>query len=240
MGCHPYIRCTVAVLCLVLLPFAEVGAREANKPGAANELSGGKAVNVQYSFDFNGISNDLIRRNYVKINYNLHKNKLFNFSVLMNKDWDGVKVAEPARLPLDGSLAEIGLFNLYSPNHNSKGDIKAQLVIYITGVPKDISAAGYMDKQVPLMLKGQKFKTIQSKARDTSLGPTKDILISYSVNNTAFLSRVCAFKVKDDTKKYLLGEKHLLYLIQMSVQEKDYEKSGAEAFYLAKISFQPE
>ncbi len=240
MGCHPYVKGIAAVFCLILLPFAECGAWEDSKAGPANGPKGGKAANVQYSFDFNNLSKELIRRNYVKINYNIHKNKLFNFSVLMNKEWNGVKVAEPARLPLDGSLAEIGLFNLYSPSHDTKGDIKSQLVIYITGVPKKISAAEYIDKQVPLMLKGQKFRTIQSKTKDTSLGPAKDILISYSVNNTAFLSRVCAFKVKDDTKKYLLGEKHLLYLIQMSTQEKDYERSGAEAFYVAKISFQPE
>ncbi len=237
MRYHPYVQCILAVFCLILLPFTDCGAREEKKPGVTNELKGGKAVNVQYSFDFDGISKELIRQNYVNFNYNIHKNKLFNFSILMNKNWDGVKVAEPARLPMDGSLAEIGLFNLYSPNHDTKGDIKAQLIIYITGVPKKISAADYLDKQIPLMLKGQKFKTVQSKTKDTKLGPTKDILISYSSNNTAFLSRVCAFKVKDDTKAYVLGEKHLLYLIQMSTEEKDYERFGAEAFYVAKVSF---
>lgn len=146
-------------------------------------------------------------------------------------------MAEPARLPLDGSLAEIGMFNLYSPSHDPKGDIKAQFIIYITGIPKKISAADYLDKQILLMLKDQKIKTIQSKTMDTTLGPTKDILFSYSSNNTVFLSRSCAFKVKDDTKAYLFGEKGLLYLIQMSTQEKDYESFGAEAFYMSKVSF---
>ena len=237
MRYHPYVQCILAVFCLILLPFMDCGAREEKKPGVTKELKGGKAVNVQYSFDFDNISKELIRQNYVNFKYNIHKNKLFNFSVLMNKNWDAVKLAEPARLPMDGSLAEIGLFNLYSPNHDQKGDIKAQLIIYITGVPTKISAADYLDKRIPLMLKGQKFKTIQSKTRDTKLGPTKDALISYSINNTSFLSRVCAFKVKDDTKTYVLGEKHLLYLIQMSTQEKDYEPFGVEAFYVAKVSF---
>lgn len=237
MGCHPFIRLIFAVLCLLMLSFAGCGPKEDKKPGATTELKGQKAMDVQYSFDFPDLSKELIRQNYVNVPYNIHKNKLFHFSILMNKNWNGVKVAEPAQLPMDGSLAEIGMFNLYSPNHDPKGDIKAQLIIYITGVPKEMSAADYLDKQIPLMLKDQKFKTIQSKTKDTKLGPTKDILISYSMNNTAFLSRMCAFKVKDDTKAYLFGEKHLLYFIQMSTQEKDYESLGAEAFYVSKVSF---
>jgi len=148
-------------------------------------------------------------------------------------------VAEPAKLPMDGSLAEIGIFNLYSPSHDPKGEIKAQLIIYITGIPKDISAADYLDKQIPKMFKDQKIKLIKSKTKETNLGPSKDILFSYNSNNTILMSRICAFKVKDDTKAYLLGEKDLLYLIQISTQENDYESSGAEPFYVSKISFQP-
>lgn len=235
---HPScIRSILMIFCLIILPFTECGAGEEKKPVVAKELKEGKVENVQYSFDFPGLSNELIRQNYKNFNYNIHKNKLFNFSILINKNWNGVKVQEPPRIPLDGSLAEIGLFNLYSPYHDPKGDIKAQLIIYITGVPKKVSAADYLDKQIPLMLQGQKFKTIQSKTRDTELGLAKDVLISYSINNTAFLSRICAFKVKEDTKTHLLGEKHLLYLIQMSTQEKDYERFGAEAFYVSKVSF---
>jgi hypothetical protein len=237
MGYRPYIQCTLAVFCLFLFSFAGCSTKEEKKPGVTTELKGEKAMDVQYSFDFPELSQELIRQNYVNVPYNIHKNKLFNFSILMNKNWNGVKVAEPAQLPLDGSLVEIGMFNLYSPIHDPKGDIKAQLIIYITGVPKEISAADYLDKQIPLMLKGQKFKIIQSKTMDTKRGPTKDILFSYSINNAAFLSRSCAFKVKDDTKAYLFGEKHLLYLIQMNTQEKDYESLGAEVFYVSKVSF---
>jgi hypothetical protein len=212
---------------------------EEKKLKVSSELKEGKAIDVQYSFDFNELSKDIIRQNYVVIPYNIHKNKLFNFSILMNKNWNGVKVAEPAKLPIDGSLAEIGIFNLYSPSHDPKGEVKAQLIVYITGIPKDISAADYLDKQISMMFKNQKIKVIKSKTMETKLGPTKDILISYSINNAAFLSRSCAFKVKDDTKAYLLGGKDLMYLIQMSTQEKDYESFGAEAFYLSKVSFQP-
>jgi len=212
---------------------------EEKKLKVSSELKEGKAIDVQYSFDFNELSKDIIRQNYVVIPYNIHKNKLFNFSILMNKNWNGVKVAEPAKLPIDGSLAEIGIFNLYSPSHDPKGEVKAQLIAYITGIPKDISAADYLDKQISMMFKNQKIKVIKSKTMETKLGPTKDILISYSINNAAFLSRSCAFKVKDDTKAYLLGGKDLMYLIQMSTQEKDYESFGAEAFYLSKVSFQP-
>ncbi len=237
MRCHPYLQCTLAVFCLLPLSLGECGSREEKKPNMATELKEDKTVDIQYPFDFPDLSDEVIRRDYVKVNYNIHKNKLFNFSVLMNKNWDCVKVAEPAQLPVDGALAEIGLFNLYSPNHDRQGDLTAQLIIYITTVPKEMSAADYLDKQIPLMLEGQKFKTIQSKTKDTSLGPSKDALISYGFDNTPFLSRLCAFKVKDDTKEYVIGEKHLLYLIQMSMQEKDYEKFGAEAFYLSKASF---
>jgi hypothetical protein len=54
-----------------------------------------------------------------------------------------------------------------------------------------------------------------------------------------FLSRICAFKVKDDTKEYLFGEKQLLYLIELTTEEKDYEGFGAEAFHSAKVSLNP-
>lgn len=212
---------------------------EEKKEKVTSELKGGKAMDVQYLFDFNELSKDIIRQNYVAVPYNIHKNKLFNFSILMNKNWNGVKVAEPAKLPMDGSLAEIGIFNLYSPSHDPKGEVKAQLIIYITGIPKDISAASYLDKHIPMMFKNQKIKIIKSKTMETKLGPTKDILFSYSINNAEFLSRACAFKVKDDTKVYLSSGKDLLYLIQISTQEKDYDSSGAEAFYVSKVSFQP-
>ncbi len=212
---------------------------EEKKQKVTSELKGGKAIDVQYSFDFNDLNKDIIRQNYVTVPYKIHKNKLFNFSILMNKNWNGIKVAEPAKLPMDGSLAEIGIFNLYSPSHDPKGEIKAQLIIYIAGIPKNISAADYLDKQIPMMFKDQKIRTIKSKTMETRLGPTKDVLFSYSSNNTIFLSRICAFKVKDDTKAYLFGEKDLLYLIQISTEENDYESFGAEAFYVSKISFQP-
>jgi hypothetical protein len=212
---------------------------EEKKQNVTSELKVEKVTNAQYSFDFSKLNKELIRQNYVTVPYKIHKNKLFNFSILMNKNWNGVKVAEPVKLPMDGSLAEIGIFNLYSPSHDPKGEIKAQLIIYITGIPKAISAADYLDKQLPLMFKDQKIKIIQSKTMDTTLGPTKDILFSYSITNMLFLSRICAFKVKDDTKAYLFGEKNLLYLIQMSTQEKYYESSGAEAFYMSKVSFNP-
>ena len=55
----------------------------------------------------------------------------------------------------------------------------------------------------------------------------------------AFLSRICAFKVKDDTKEYLVGEKQLLYAIALTAEEKDYEGFVAEAFHAAKVSFNP-
>jgi len=57
---------------------------EEKKQKVTSELKGGKAIDVQYSFDFNDISKELIRQNYVTVPYNIHKNKLFNFSILMN------------------------------------------------------------------------------------------------------------------------------------------------------------
>jgi hypothetical protein len=43
-------------------------------------------MDVQYSFDFSDLSKELIRQNYVTVPYNIHKNELFNFSILMNKN----------------------------------------------------------------------------------------------------------------------------------------------------------
>ena len=225
MDHHPWAQCIVVLLCLLFpLSFAECGSSEGAAP--------------PYPFDFADLSDEWIRRNYEKVNYNIHQNKLFNFSILKHMNWDAVKVAEPPQLPLDGALVEIGLFNLYSPNHDPQGDIKAQLIIYIAGVPKEISAADYLDKQVPLILRAHEFKTVQSKSKDTALGPTKDILISYGSNNTPFMSRFCAFKVEDRTKVYLFGETHLLYMIHMTTHEDDY-KLCSEAFYLSKVTFHP-
>jgi hypothetical protein len=235
-----HIEFVLTLFCLFLLAFAECSAAGETKPGLTKDSKGPVTVDSRYPFDFPNISQESVRQNYVKINYTIHKNKLFRFSVLVNKTWDGVKVAEPAGLPRDGSLVEIGLFNLYSPNHDQKGDLTAQMAILIGEVPKGVSAADYLDKQTIRMMKGRKFKTVQSKTMDTKLGLSKDTLISYSMNGVAYLSRMCAFKVKYDTKEYMSGEKHLLYLIQMNAPEKNYEKFGAEAFYVAKVTFQPE
>jgi hypothetical protein len=229
-----------AVFSLFFLAFAESGAGEEKKPGMTKNPKGAVIADGQHSFDFPNISQESVRQNYTKTNYTIHKNKLFRFSVLTNKNWDGVKIAEPAGIPRDGSLVEIGLFNLYSPNHNQKGDLTAQLAGDIAEVPKGLSAADYLDKQTLRMMKGREFKTVQSKTMNTKLGPTRDTLISYSMNGIVYLTRICAFKVKDDTKEYVMCEKHLLYLIQMNTREKDYEKFGAEAFYVAKVTFQLE
>jgi hypothetical protein len=150
-----------------------------------------------------------------------------------------VKVAEPSQIPPDGSAVEIGLLKLFSPVHDSKGDIKAQLVFYIAEISPKVSAAEHLDKQLPLIYKDKGFKIIQEKTVDTKLGPSKDVLFSYTSDNTLFLSRICAFKVKDDTKEYLVGEKQLLYLIELTTEEKHYEGFGAEAFHAAKVSLNP-
>jgi len=56
------------------------------KQSVTTELKGEKAMDVQYSFDFSDLSKELIRQNYVTVPYNIHKNELFNFSILMNKN----------------------------------------------------------------------------------------------------------------------------------------------------------
>ena len=196
-------------------------------------------MDKQYSFNFPDLSDDYIRQNYVSVPYNIHKNKLFNFTILMNKSWNAVKLAEPSQIPQDGSVVEIGLFKLFSPIHDPQGDIKAQIIVYIGGISKKISAAEYLDKQLPIIYKDQGLKIIQAKIIDTKLGQSKDILFSYTSDNTLFLSRICAFKATDDTKTYLFGEQELLYVTQLTLQEKDYEGCGAEAFYMSKVSFKP-
>ena len=194
---------------------------------------------AQYSFDFPALSDDHIRQNYVSVPYKIHKNKLYNFSVLMNKSWNAVNVAEPSQIPADGSAVEIGLLKLFSPVHDPKGAITAQLLFYIAEIPANVSAAEHLDKQLPLIYKDKGLKIIQEKTVDTRLGTSKDILFSYTSDNTLLLSRICAFKVKDDTKEYLVGEKQLLYLIELTTEEKDYESFGAEAFHAAKVSLNP-
>ena len=236
MKCSKFIHIISAVFCLHVFLCAGCSQEEEKKQGVAAEPKGEKTMDAQYSFNFADLRDDYIRQNYVTIPYNIHQNKLFNFSILMNKNWNAVKIAEPSELPLDGTLAEIGLFKLFSPSHDPNGDIKAQIIIYITGIPQKISAADYLDKQIPVIYKDKGFKIIQSKTIDTNFGTSKDVLFSYTSDNTLFLSRICAFKVKDDTKAYFIGEKELLYLIQLTVQEKDYEAFGAEPFYVSKVS----
>lgn len=226
----------LAVLCSFIFSSAGCGQKEENKQRVATEPKGDKAMDKQYSFNFPDLSDDYIPQNYVTIPYNIHKNKLFNFSILMNKNWNAVKLAEPSQIPQDGSVVEIGLFKLFSPIRDPQGDIKAQIIVYIGGISKKTSAAEYLEKQLPLTYKDQGFKIIQSKIIDTSLGQSKDILFSYTSDNTFYLSRICAFKVTDDTKTYLFGEQELLYIIQLTIQEKDYEGFGAEAFYMSKVS----
>ena len=89
MGHRPYIQCILAVFCLFLLSFAGCSPKEEKKPSVTPELKEEKAMDVQYSFDFPDLSQELIRQNYVNVPYNIHKNKLFNFSILMNKNWSG-------------------------------------------------------------------------------------------------------------------------------------------------------
>jgi len=236
MSYHQSIRIILAVFCLSVFLFPGCGSKEEQKQSATAEPKGEKAMDTQYSFSFPALSDEHIRQNYVSVPYTIHKNKLFNFSILMNKNWNAVKVAEPSQIPPDGTAVEIGLFKLFSPSHDPQGDIKAQIVIYIAEIPKKISAAEHLDKQLPLIYKDKGIKIIQSKTVDTDLGPSKDILFSYTQDNTLSLSRICDFKVKDDTKEYLVGEKELLYSIQLTTAEKDYEGFGAEAFHVAKVS----
>jgi hypothetical protein len=200
---------------------------------------GEKTMAAQYAFEFPALSDEHIRENYVSVPYKIHKNKLFNFSVLMNKNWNAVKLAEPSQIPADGSVVEIGLLKLFSPIHDPAGAITAQLVFYIAEISANVSAAEQIDKQLPLIYKDKGLKILQAKTVDTNLGSSKDILFSYTSDNTLFLSRICAFKVKDDTKEYLVGEKQLLYSIELTTEEKDYEGFVAEAFHAAKVSFNP-
>lgn len=226
----------LAVFCSAVLLFSGCGQKEEKKQNLTTEPKGEKAMDKQYPFNFPDLGDEFIRQNYVSVPYNIHQNKLFNFTILMNKNWNAVKLAEPSQIPQDGSVVEIGLFKLFSPVHDPQGDIKAQIIFYIGGISKKISAAEYLDKQLPLIYKDQSLKIIQAKIIDTSLGQSKDILFSYTSDNILYLSRICAFKVADDTKTYLFGEQELLYLIQLTIQEKDYEGFGAEAFYMSKIS----
>ena len=195
---------------------------------------------VEYSFDFPDLSRDEISANYVRVPYNIHRNPLFNFSILMNKNWNGVRVAEPEDLPMDGTLIDIGKFNLYWPNHDPNGELKAQLIISLATVPANLSAADFVDAHIAAVFQDIAVTPVRSEIKETHLGPIKELLLSYTLDGNQFLRRICAFKAKDDTKIYLTGERHLLYLIQMDMEEKFYEAFCAEAFYMAKVSFNPD
>ena len=239
MRYHQSITVVLAVFCVSVFLFAGCGQKEEKKQSMTIEPKGEKTMAAQYAFDFPALSDEHIRQNYVSVPYKIHNNKHFNFSVLMNKNWNAVKVAEPSQIPADGSAVEIGLLKLFSPIHDPAGAITAQLLFYIAEIPANVSAAEHIDKQLPLIYKDKGFKILQAKTVDTNRGPSKDILFSYTSDNTLFLSRICAFKVKDDTKEYLVGEKQLLYAIALTTKEKDYEGFVAEAFNAAKVSFNP-
>jgi len=239
MRYHQSITVVLAVFCVSVFLFAGCGQKEDKKQSMTIEPKGEKTMAAQYAFDFPALSDEHIRQNYVSVPYKIHHNKHFNFSVLMNKNWNAVKVAEPSQIPADGSTVEIGLLKLFSPIHDPAGAITAQLLFYIAEIPANVSAAEHLDKQLPLIYRDKSLKILQAKTVDTNLGPSKDILFSYTSDNTLFLSRICAFKVKDDTKEYLVGEKQLLYAIELTTEEKDYEGFIAEAFHAAKVSFNP-
>jgi len=239
MRYHQSITVVLAVFCVSVFLFAGCGQKEDKKQSMTIEPKGEKTMAAQYAFDFPALSDEHIRQNYVSVPYKIHHNKHFNFSVLMNKNWNAVKVAEPSQIPADGSAVEIGLLKLFSPIHDPAGTITAQLLFYIAEIPANVSAAEHLDKQLPLIYRDKSLKILQAKTVDTNLGPSKDILFSYTSDNTLFLSRICAFKVKDDTKEYLVGEKQLLYAIELTTEEKDYEGFVAEAFHAAKVSFNP-
>jgi len=239
MRYHQFIIVVLAVFCVSIFLFAGCGHKEEKKQSMTIEPTGEKTMAAQYAFEFPALSDEHIRQNYVSVPYKIHNNKHFNFSVLMNKNWNAVKVAEPSQIPADGSAVEIGLLKLFSPIHDPKGAITAQLLFYIAEIPANVSAAEQLDKQLPLIYRDKSLKILQAKTVDTNLGPSKDILFSYTGDNTLFLSRICAFKVKDDTKEYLVGEKQLLYAIELTTEEKDYEGFVAEAFHAAKVSFNP-
>lgn len=163
MRYHQSITIVLAVFCLSVFLFAGCGQREEKKQSMTTEPKGEKAMAAQYSFDFPALSDEHIRQNYVSVPYTIHKNKLFNFSVLMNKNWNAVKVAEPSQIPPDGSAVEIGLLKLFSPIHDPRGDIKAQLVFYIAEIAQKVSAAEHLDKQLPLIYKDKGFKILHKQ-----------------------------------------------------------------------------
>ena len=187
MRYHQSITIVLAVFCVSVILFPGCGQKEERTQSMTTEPKGEKTMAAQYAFDFPALSDEHIRQNYVSVPYKIHNNKLFNFSVLMNKNWNAVKLAEPSQIPADGSAVEIGLLKLFSPIHDPAGAITAQLIFYIAEISANVSAAEQIDKQLPLIYKDKGLKILQAKTVDTNLGPSKDILFSYTSDNTLFL-----------------------------------------------------
>ncbi len=100
MRYHQSITLVLAVFCLSVFSFAGCGQKEGKKQSMTTEPKGEKAMAAQYAFDFPALSDEHIRQNYVSVPYTIHKNKLFNFSVLMNKNWNAIKWQNPHKFPL--------------------------------------------------------------------------------------------------------------------------------------------
>jgi len=212
------------IFIMLLLVFSAVNAEE---PGKDKKIP----------FDFPELKQDDIAARYHRYGYRDRKSSDFRFEMVFPKDWKIINLKEPAEIPDNGQQVEIGVFHKYKVQDDQNSEILAAIYVTALRIPSDWSDAKAVEKSMESLLKGHKSKVLKFQEYKTSNTTLKDILFTYDIpKDKTYWARLTGFKVKDDKRKYLIGKKDILYLIQLHTTEKDYRAYAAEAFYVAKIS----
>ena len=188
-------------------------------------------------FDFPELEQEDISVRYHKYGYYDRMNPEFRFEMVFPKDWMMIRVKEPAKLPEDSIPAEIGAFHRYETPKDQKSDILAALYVAAVRVPADWSDAKAVEKVMEYLLKENPFKILKFQEYKLANTTLKDFLLTYEMpGDKTYWSRFTGFKVKDETRIYLAGEKNILYLLHLHTSEINYNNFAAEAFYMAKMT----
>lgn len=190
-------------------------------------------------FDFPDLMQEDLSGRYHRYGYRERKNPHFRFEMVFPKDWMIIHVKEPNEIPEDGTPVEIGAFHRYRIPDDTKSDILAALYVTAVRVPSAWSDAKAVEKVTEFLLRGYGFEILQFQEYNLANTTLKDILLTYEIpQDKIYWSRVTGFKVQDETRKYLVGKKDILYLVQLHTTENHYKTFAAEAFYVAKVTLQ--
>lgn len=188
-------------------------------------------------FDFPNLKQEDVSLRYHKYGYYERKNPQFKFEMVFPRDWVMLRVKEPEKLPEESVPVEIGALHRYKNPKDQQSEILAALYVTAVRVPSAWSDVIAVDRVSESLLKKNKFKILHFREYPLSSTTLKDILLTYEIpKDKTYWSRFTGFKVKDETRAYLAGEKAIFYMLHLHTSEKEYMEFGAEAFYVAKVT----